>query len=74
VSDRHRDPHARSRQFFFVLEETYTLEVDGRVHQLGPGVGVEVAPGAVHQARNDAALPAGFLVVSQPPSHGDRHQ
>ena len=59
MSDRQRDPHARSRQFFFVLEGTLTLEVDGRVHQLGPGVGLEVAPGAV---------------VSQPPSHGDRHQ
>jgi mannose-6-phosphate isomerase-like protein (cupin superfamily) len=69
-----RHHHARSRQFFFVLEGTLTLEVDGRVHHLGPGVGLEVAPGATHQARNDADAPTEFLVVSQPPSHGDRHQ
>lgn len=69
-----RHHHARSRQFFFVLEGTLTLEVDGRVHQLGPGVGLEVAPGAAHQARNVATAPTEFLVVSQPPSHGDRHQ
>ena len=69
-----RHHHAHSRQFFFVLVGTLTLEVEGRVHHLGPGIGLEVAPGAAHQARNDAAAPIEFLVVSQPPSHGDRHQ
>lgn len=69
-----RHHHARSRQFFFVLAGTLTLEVVGRVHRLGPGAGLEVVPGATHQARNDADAPTEFLVVSQPPSHGDRHQ
>jgi len=67
---RHR--HARSRQLFYVLGGTLTLEVGGTVHALGPGQGLEVPPGAAHQALNRGADDAAFLVVSQPPSHGDR--
>ena len=67
---RHR--HARARQFFYVLRGRLAVEVEGRAHALGPGEGLEVAPGAAHEVRNDADLPAEFLVVSHPPSHGDR--
>jgi mannose-6-phosphate isomerase-like protein (cupin superfamily) len=68
---RHR--HAHARQFFFVLAGTLTLEVAGRVYPLTAGIGLEVAPGMPHQVRNAGPAVAEFLVVSQPPSHGDRH-
>jgi len=67
---RHR--HAQARQFFYVLSGQLTLEVEGEVHRLGPNQGIEVAPGVAHQAFNHAPEDARFLVISQPPSHGDR--
>jgi quercetin dioxygenase-like cupin family protein len=67
---RHR--HAQSRQFFFALEGTLTLELEGAVHLLQSGQGLHVPPGAAHQARNDSDADTRFLVVSVPRSHGDR--
>jgi mannose-6-phosphate isomerase-like protein (cupin superfamily) len=67
---RHR--HAAARQFFFVLAGRLTIEVEGAASELGPREGLEVAPGLAHEVRNAGAGPAEFLVVSQPPSHGDR--
>ena len=67
---RHR--HGASRQFFFVLAVALLVEVDGRRVRVPTGVGIEVAPGRAHQVLNEEDDPAEFLVVSQPPSHGDR--
>ncbi|MDB4949503.1 MAG: Cupin 2 conserved barrel domain protein [Gemmatimonadetes bacterium] len=67
---RHR--HGTSRQLFYVLDGELEMEVEGAVHTLAAGQALEVAPGAAHQARNASAADAHFLVVSQPPAHGDR--
>jgi mannose-6-phosphate isomerase-like protein (cupin superfamily) len=67
---RHR--HARSRQFFFVLEGEATLEVDGVARAIRAGEGIEVPPGTAHQFRNESARDVVFLVISAPKSHGDR--
>ena len=64
--------HRESRQFFFVLSGTATLEVDGQRHQINALEGVEVAPGIAHQMMNDSQDDVEFIVVSQPMSHGDR--
>lgn len=67
---RHR--HAHARQFFYVLSGTLTMEVDGTRHRLDARTGLELPPGAAHQAINDSNADVQFLVVSTPPSHGDR--
>jgi mannose-6-phosphate isomerase-like protein (cupin superfamily) len=67
---RHR--HARSRQFFYVLDGKAVIEVDGVRHALAPGQGLHVPPGAAHQFRNDSGDDVHILVVSVPKSHGDR--
>jgi quercetin dioxygenase-like cupin family protein len=67
---RHR--HAAARQFFFVLAGELSLEADGAEHVLAAREGIEIAPGVPHAVRNASDAPAEFLVVSQPPSHGDR--
>lgn len=67
---RHR--HAAARQFFYVLRGELELELEGVRHRLAAGVGLEVPPGAPHQASNRMAADVEFLVISQPPSHGDR--
>ncbi len=64
--------HERARQFFFVLEGEAVLEVEGMEHQLTAQQGLEVAPVRAHQLFNRAAADLHFLVISQPPSHGDR--
>ena len=64
--------HSRSRQFFFVLSGRATIEIDGQRQALGMHQGVEVAPGVPHQVVNEFDEDLNFLVVSCPPSHGDR--
>lgn len=67
---RHRHRHAR--QFFYVLEGTLTIECDASLYHLPTGSSIEVAPNVVHEVRNDSSDDVRFIVVSQPPSHGDR--
>lgn len=67
---RHR--HARARQFFYVLSGRLAIEHEGTVAHLGPGEGLEISPGAAHQAINEASEPTRFLVVSAPNTKGDR--
>ena len=67
---RHR--HLQARQFFYVLAGQLEVEVEGTRHRLEAGMGLEIAPEIAHQVGNRGAGDAMFLVVSQPPSHGDR--
>jgi mannose-6-phosphate isomerase-like protein (cupin superfamily) len=65
--------HRASRQLFFVLRGVLVLSVpEGRL-LLRAEEGLEVPPGTPHQVLNEGPEPAEFLVISQPPSHGDRH-
>lgn len=64
--------HDRARQFFFVFSGVATMQLGAETLRAEPGQGIEVAPGVAHRMRNDGARDLEFLVVSQPPSHGDR--
>jgi len=64
--------HASARQFFFVLTGQLSFDVEGTTHVVNAQAGMEIAPGVAHQVRNDSRRDVEFLVVSQPPSHGDR--
>jgi mannose-6-phosphate isomerase-like protein (cupin superfamily) len=67
-----RHHHERAQQFFFVLVGEVLMEVEGEMTLVRAGSGIHVRPGTRHQIRNPSSTPARFLVVSQPPSHGDR--
>jgi mannose-6-phosphate isomerase-like protein (cupin superfamily) len=67
-----RHYHQRARQFFYVLRGELTMEAGGVVHRLVPGQGIEIAPGVLHQARNEGTQPVEIIVTSAPKSHGDR--
>lgn len=67
-----RHHHARARQFFYVLAGEFCLAIDGATFTLRAGEGMAVPPGTWHQARNDSAMDAHFLVVSSPTTRGDR--
>ena len=68
-----RHYHEKSQQFFYVLAGEVMMEIDGRSVLLHAGSGIRVLSGARHQISNPSSVAARFLVVSQPPSHGDRH-
>lgn len=67
-----RHYHEKANQFFYVLRGHLSIEVGGNELVLGPGQGVQIAASEPHQVRNRASADAEFLVVSNPPSHGDR--
>lgn len=71
-SEEQRHWHQRAQQYFYVLEGELTMQFDERAVALTPGQGIEIAPGVPHQAKNVSGADVGFLVISQPPSHGDR--
>lgn len=64
--------HRHARQFFYVLAGEATLELGDARLLLGPGQGLEVPPGVPHRLVNAGSQDLRFLVVSAPPSHGDR--
>jgi mannose-6-phosphate isomerase-like protein (cupin superfamily) len=64
--------HQSSRQFFFILAGEAVMETDGRRISLLAGQGLQIPPGTYHRFCNESDEPVRFLVVSQPPSHGDR--
>ena len=67
-----RHQHKQSQQFFYVLAGEVLMEVEGQTTLIQVGSGIRVLPGTRHQIRNQSSTPARFLVISQPPSHGDR--
>lgn len=71
-SSERRHFHNRAEQFFYVLAGIATLEVNGEIHSLHPNEGLHVPAGVAHTLSNEHELPAEFLVISTPPSHGDR--
>jgi len=67
-----RHLHNRAEQFFYVISGTATLEVAGVIHTLLPAEGLHVPAGIAHTLSNQHENDLNFLVISTPPSHGDR--
>jgi len=72
ATEEQRHWHQHARQFFYVVEGELTMQFDDGNTEVGPRQGIEITPGVPHQAKNRSASDARFLVISQPPSHGDR--
>lgn len=68
VAHHHRVAH----QFFYVLHGVLTMVVAGKEIKITAGSGLEISPRTVHQARNTSCGDVRFLVISQPPTEGDR--
>ncbi|MGF9857635.1 cupin domain-containing protein [Priestia endophytica] len=69
-----RHYHTKSRQFFFVLTGTATLEINGVLENITPLEGVEVPSHVAYQMMNRSDEDVEFLVISQPTSKEDRVQ
>lgn len=67
-----RHYHNKSRQFFYVLRGTATIEVNNKREIVQANEGIEVPPTTPHQIFNETDQDIEFLVISQPAGHGDR--
>jgi mannose-6-phosphate isomerase-like protein (cupin superfamily) len=67
-----RHYHERAQQFFYILEGEVLMEVNGENVLIPSGHGIRILPGTRHQIRNPTSGTVRFLVISQPPSRGDR--
>jgi len=67
-----RHYHERAQQFFYILNGEVLMEVDGENILIPAGSGIRILPGTRHQVRNPSSEAVRFLVISHPPSRGDR--
>lgn len=64
--------HQKAEQFFYVLDGTLTIEMDGHVFVIQTNEGCHILPNVIHQVKNTSKETVEFLVISSPQSHGDR--
>jgi mannose-6-phosphate isomerase-like protein (cupin superfamily) len=64
--------HLKSMQLFYVLHGELTMRTGSSSVRIPAGHAVVVQPVMEHQARNESQEPVEFLVISCPPSRGDR--
>jgi mannose-6-phosphate isomerase-like protein (cupin superfamily) len=67
-----RHYHNAAQRFFYILAGEAEMEVDGETVTLARGQGLHIPPRTPHRIRNASEAAVEFLVISQPPSHGDR--
>jgi len=67
-----RHYHQKANQFFYVLRGILQINVEENVRTLNAGQGLHIEAGERHQVHNRSANDVEFLVISNPPSHGDR--
>lgn len=67
-----RHYHQKAQQFFYILSGEAVMEIEGQSKRLASGEGIHILPGSRHQICNPSSAPVRFLVISHPPSHGDR--
>jgi mannose-6-phosphate isomerase-like protein (cupin superfamily) len=64
--------HRSAQQFFFVLSGQVIMQVEHDEMRLRAGEGLHILSRVRHRISNRSAEVARFLIISQPPSHGDR--
>lgn len=64
--------HRKSRQLFYVLRGELTMKFESTETKIAAGQSLVIEPLTVHQAANESGEDVEFLVISCPPSHGDR--
>ena len=64
--------HTKARQFFYILDGQGTMAFEDHQVALHKGDGLEIPPGIKHQFINPSSADVHFLVISVPPTKGDR--
>ena len=69
-----RHYHKISEEFYFLLEGTGLMEIDGLTQTVGPGDAILIPPGAWHQITANGPGALRFLCCCAPPyDHGDTY-
>jgi mannose-6-phosphate isomerase-like protein (cupin superfamily) len=64
--------HRKSTQLFYVLRGTLTMAGESSSTMISAGQALVIEPNVQHRATNESDGDVEFLVISCPPSHGDR--
>ena len=64
--------HRHAQQFFYVLSGEAAFHLDGHTVRVGARQGVHVPAGVPHRVVSESSGDLWMVVVSEPPSHGDR--
>ena len=67
-----RHYHKKAQQFFYILSGEAMMNVEGEPVLIPAGSGIHIMPGVWHQIRNPSSGQLRLLVISHPPSHGDK--
>ncbi|HTS09442.1 MAG TPA: cupin domain-containing protein [Candidatus Eisenbacteria bacterium] len=67
-----RHYHKKAQQFFYILSGEAIMEVEKEPVLIPAGSGLRILPGVWHQIRNPSSSTLRLLVISHPPSHGDK--
>jgi mannose-6-phosphate isomerase-like protein (cupin superfamily) len=64
--------HERALQFFYILSGEASFEIEGQIYVVLENQGITIKPKEKHKIMNNTDFDLKFLVISNPPSHGDR--
>jgi mannose-6-phosphate isomerase-like protein (cupin superfamily)/predicted GNAT family N-acyltransferase len=64
--------HRFSQQLFYILEGTAVFRVNGIIHRVSRNESMHIPARILHNIKNEGGEDLEFLVVSEPPAHGDR--
>lgn len=64
--------HCQSKQFFYMLSGEAEVRFSSESITLNAGMGIVIEPKEIHQMTNHSEEYIEFLVISMPPSHGDK--
>jgi mannose-6-phosphate isomerase-like protein (cupin superfamily) len=64
--------HQKCQQLFYILSGIATFIINEVTHTVKAGESIHVLPGQKHFVMNEGSVDLAFLVISEPPSHGDR--
>ena len=74
LGETERHYHKLSEEFYFILDGTGEMEIDGEVASVQPGDGILIPPGAWHQIKAAGEAELRFLCCCSPPySHEDTY-
>jgi mannose-6-phosphate isomerase-like protein (cupin superfamily)/GNAT superfamily N-acetyltransferase len=64
--------HTKAQQLFYILSGTATFQINGQLHVVAANESIHVPVKSWHCIANQHHTDLDFLVISEPPSHGDR--
>ena len=69
-----RHHHKKATQFFYILEGTASMKIDGQNIVLAQGMALHIQPETDHAIANESSNEVRFLVISAPSTRSDRHE